>query len=1680
MKRWLSLLLTMALLMSVCMPTIHATPIEELCYVKPTNARWSDDGTMLWESDYFTNSPDNFHGFQLVIRYSTDDVGSVESPDWEYLYSYQTYLQYPSMGDFALPVSGWYSFQVRAYGENMSGENGWAYEYVSEMSDWSEAKYFETADRLPMPTDLHWEGTTMCWTVEDTTYVRGCQVYVCYLKDGQEELATSEWVTPQYRQTDFALSLEEMGLDEGWLVKYGTQSYYFKVMSMSKDYTKAADSAWAVCTERMDFNAAAKKLETPVGLYWDNYTMKWNAVEGVSYDVKLWFQRTELTPEEEDEWGIAGGSSEEIFIPREIKEYSGITGDDDWPVLDNSVIENYKGNYWFQVRSRSTDLSKNLSSDWSEESDELSVDGRFQLNAPICITWNSDDTLSWTWEAPAAQQAVLDGFYVQVYYKADLSDEAEYVGGVSVSGNTTSTNEWKNYANKDGYYSARVYAKSSDNDAFENSEMSDLGTDWLYDAPDPLASPTNLTWVGSRATWTTVGDVGDVSRYMVSLYYYGTDGSSEQVFCSSQSVNVDDPQVLFTEDNFTRNGEGVYRFGVYATTADPEQASDSLEVMSEPFTYTIPGTSLAAPTGMYWDKNYMKWDIPADTTGIGGYEVNYFGDNYSRDYNTTVEVGQFPILGDWDLEQLGDNIGFKVRALSDNVSANKNSPWATCTTNYVPPEGLPTPTNIAWNGSTMTWSWDGDSSLLANFIVELYYAANENTEPVRLIGLGIGGNSMEMYRWGQYATNPGLYFFTITARSRDTMVIANSKQSEMSSGYQYIPADPLPAPTGMKWDGSEIVWTIPEDEILEYIDYYEIDLYKEGQTYNIHRGAASASSGRYHVPTDVFENYGTGTYTFSIRAVSWDPSRYSNTGFVSSGSNFAFTGFKSDLPAPKNLRWEGNTAKWDAPEYGTVNSYDVRFTGSLRSIDYTVAAGRFITLSSYDVNRLGDNIKFQVRALSGNVNEYGDGNWAFCETPLEFEIEKMATPTDLAWNNGAMTWKWEAGSDLQADYRDVFSVEVYYGATADAEPKLLGARGVWGSNYTAWTQLAQDDGWYYFRVNTCSYNNNLVLSSDWSEMSKGYYFELPEPVQPATGVHWENSTVVWTASESGHDMARQYRVELYHISSDGTETKVAARYETNTQDLTTLRHIIPTSLFAEMGTGTYKVAVIAQALDPLAYRNSEPAWSGEYIYTNPGKALDAPTNLRWEGATAKWDVPADTSAIGYYEVVFFEAAYPDNSFKQDVAPGQFAEVDSWYLMMLGDTIGFCVRAASNDANTANDSAWATCATDFVYNPENVQPLPAPKNLKYDSKTGQLTWDVVENADEYTVKVWFTGVDAENEVLYDDPYYVDGQDANVFFHPNVEGTYKFAVQATSLSVVYSESKWVEYLYQLKPVKNVSNELKEAIASSDTVSEAVTAVREMDIKDLAHAMTAPADQETNTVVAQIKELEDKLQQTVSSEVSVNDAVEDIFPKDTVEVVGAALNADSGTVTLSIQEKSKDMPQVSEESYVNTVSFSMHLEEAGGEVIGELDVPVWIKLPVPKGMNPSLLWILHYHDDNADPQIIEPTMSEEGGQWYASFAVTSFSDFAMATKKPQIFLSENNGVWTAMPDPYYAPKQGGICIWSVYDDDGRMIGVTTGTDENPINCDGKPAFAKLFIVDGESYQATCLETPCILEMR
>ena len=81
-----------------------------------------------------------------------------------------------------------------------------------------------------------------------------------------------------------------------------------------------------------------------------------------------------------------------------------------------------------------------------------------------------------------------------------------------------------------------------------------------------------------------------------------------------------------------------------------------------------------------------------------------------------------------------------------------------------------------------------------------------------------------------------------------------------------------------------------------------------------------------------------------------------------------------------------------------------------------------------------------------------------------------------------------------------------------------------------------------------------------------------------------------------------------------------------------------------------------------------------------------------------------------------------------------------------------------------------------------------------------------------------------------------------------------------------------------------------------------------------------------------------------------------------------------------------------YDNSVSvtFSMTLDNV--EDTKNLAVPVMITLPIPASINPNFLVVLHYGQDGSVHERILPHIFREGAQWYASFTLTSFSDFIM----------------------------------------------------------------------------------------
>ena len=235
-------------------------------------------------------------------------------------------------------------------------------------------------------------------------------------------------------------------------------------------------------------------------------------------------------------------------------------------------------------------------------------------------------------------------------------------------------------------------------------------------------------------------------------------------------------------------------------------------------------------------------------------------------------------------------------------------------------------------------------------------------------------------------------------------------------------------------------------------------------------------------------------------------------------------------------------------------------------------------------------------------------------------------------------------------------------------------------------------------------------------------------------------------------------------------------------------------------------------------------------------------------------------------------------------------------------------------------------------------------------------------------------------------------------------------------------------KLDPYAEIRAELSSA-AALDTDNAKLDAVRELDIDLLAEAMAA----EDSQIAGQLAELESGM--SLTSEVVVTDSMSGHFTEEEVTVTGAVMNVQntSSPVTLTI-DAPYEAGNYADSQYSSAVKFSMTLDNA----IEPLEVPVMVTLPVPAGIEPDALVILHELSDGSVDRV-EYTLSVEDGQTFASFVVTEFSDFTLAQVENDMFDAKLNGA-TASVTVYGSSGSSIVC--AAYDADGRILSSSTRT--------------------------------------
>ena len=235
--------------------------------------------------------------------------------------------------------------------------------------------------------------------------------------------------------------------------------------------------------------------------------------------------------------------------------------------------------------------------------------------------------------------------------------------------------------------------------------------------------------------------------------------------------------------------------------------------------------------------------------------------------------------------------------------------------------------------------------------------------------------------------------------------------------------------------------------------------------------------------------------------------------------------------------------------------------------------------------------------------------------------------------------------------------------------------------------------------------------------------------------------------------------------------------------------------------------------------------------------------------------------------------------------------------------------------------------------------------------------------------------------------------------NGEGDYCFRVRILSNDLTQSwHSAWSDWSATRHIVSE--GDLKTEIEKINTADKAaaVDAVRGLDANSLASSMAA--DNTGEGVTASLAGLEAALGLTASV-VKAPDAADVRLDPAKVTVVGAGFNSrDKATApTLTISKPAAEL-QLPVEGYVNANAIQVDLslgDKVEKNEDGSLLVPVRITLPVPEGMDPQRLRILHFGGDGKYDREIRPYVFDDNGVWTASFVVTHLSPFAFIETAP-----------------------------------------------------------------------------------
>lgn len=245
-----------------------------------------------------------------------------------------------------------------------------------------------------------------------------------------------------------------------------------------------------------------------------------------------------------------------------------------------------------------------------------------------------------------------------------------------------------------------------------------------------------------------------------------------------------------------------------------------------------------------------------------------------------------------------------------------------------------------------------------------------------------------------------------------------------------------------------------------------------------------------------------------------------------------------------------------------------------------------------------------------------------------------------------------------------------------------------------------------------------------------------------------------------------------------------------------------------------------------------------------------------------------------------------------------------------------------------------------------------------------------------------------------------------------GWYYFRVRPISADIEQWRnggwSEWSEGYNLAEAAREITDQLNQ-IDKNASKEDIRRAVQDLGQTELHNALTADILEAGTGASEALAALEAALGGPAKA--SVDETMADRFDAGGVSVVGAALNNVTGDPVLNIGAP-KDSHDVRDENYSSTLAVDFSMDLAGVENPHDLAVPVKVTLPIPEDINPDFLAILHYRAGGSFEEVLH-TVFQKDGQWYASFVLSSFSDFTLTVKAASIEV-QRGGRYQAVNPP------------------------------------------------------------------